>query len=217
MKYSAVIFDLDGTLVNSIEDIADSMNKVLMANNYPTHDYEAYKYFVGSGIKNMVREALPKDCNKEEEISRRFAQMISIYADHCIDKTRPYEGIIELLAELKARNIKLSVLSNKADEFTKKITYALFPEYFEYVVGLSPEIRKKPDPAGVLQLCHDLGTKPEETLYVGDTAIDMQTANNANMPSVGVLWGFRTKDELLSNNAKYILSHPLDLIPIIND
>ena len=217
MKYKAVIFDLDGTLINSIEDIADSMNTVLENNNFPTHDYEAYKYFVGSGLKNLAQAALPKTHNDEEQVNRCFESMLEVYNDNCINKTKPYDGIIELLDELISRNIKLGVLSNKTDEFTKKITYALFPDYFEFVTGISEKTPKKPDPNGVLQMSKDLGIKPEDIIYVGDSGIDMQTANNANMYAVGVLWGFRTREELVSNNAKYLLSHPLDLISILDN
>lgn len=216
MKYKAVIFDLDGTLIDSLEDIADSMNAVLENNNFPTHGYEAYKYFIGNGLKNLVYEALPENHNNEEQVNRCFDLMMDIYSENCINKTKPYNGIIELLNELVSLNIKISVLSNKTDDFTKKITRALFPDYFEFITGISEKTPKKPNPAGALQMSNDLGLKPEDIIYIGDTGIDMQTANKASMHAVGVLWGFREKEELVSTGAQNLLNHPLDLIPILN-
>lgn len=215
MKFKGVIFDLDGTLVNSLEDIGDSMNIILQENNYPTHSYETYNYFIGSGIRNLVSKALPKTHNDEKQINRCFDSMMEVYRDNCIHKTKPYDGIIELLDELSSRNMKLSVLSNKADEFTKKITYSLFPNYFKPVLGLRMEEHKKPNPLGALEISKELGINPEELLYLGDSGIDMQTANNANMNAVGVLWGFRPKEELVSNGAKHLITNPLDLIEIL--
>jgi phosphoglycolate phosphatase len=215
MKFKGIIFDLDGTLVNSIEDIADSMNTVLHANNYPTHSYEAYKYFIGSGIRNLAGKALPDTHNDEKLINSTFNSMMEVYRDNCINKTKPYDGIIEMLDELLFLDLKLSVLSNKSDEFTKKITHSLFPNYFEYVEGLSIETNKKPNPYGALEISKDLGIDPKDIIYVGDTGIDMQTANNANMYGIGVLWGFRPKEELISNGAKHIINNPLDLIEIL--
>lgn len=215
MKFKGVIFDLDGTLVNSLHDIADSMNTVLKNNNYPTHSYADHQSFIGSGIRSLVSKSLPLTHNNEKEIDRCFNAMIEIYRDNCTHKTKPYDGIIELLDHLISRDIKISVLSNKADEFTKKITQALFPNYFNPVMGLSIETLKKPNPFGALDISKTLSIKPEELIYVGDTGIDMQTAINANMYAVGVLWGYRPKEELVLNGAKYLLNNPLDLIEII--
>ncbi|MBP8793662.1 MAG: HAD family hydrolase [Lutibacter sp.] len=215
MKFKAVIFDLDGTLVNSLQDIADSMNIVLQGYNYPTHSYEEYKNFIGSGIRSLVGKSLPLAHNNEKQIDSCFNLMMEVYRDNCTCKTKPYDGITELLDNLKSRNIKLSVLSNKSDEFTKKITDALLPNYFDPVIGLSVESLKKPNPFGVVEISKKLGIEVEEIIYIGDSGIDMQTANNANMFAVGVLWGFRPKEELISNGAKYLLSNPSDLLQII--
>lgn len=215
MNFKAVIFDLDGTLVNSLQDIADSMNIVLKSYNFPTHSYKKHQSFIGSGIRSLVSKSLPVTHNNEKQIDSCFNAMIEVYRDHCTHKTKPYDGIIELLDNLKSRDIKISVLSNKADEFTKKITHALFPNYFDPVIGLSIEAHKKPNPFGAVEISKTLRLKPEEIIYIGDTGIDMQTANNANMFAIGVLWGFRPKEELILNGAKYLLSNPLDLIKII--
>lgn len=215
MKFKGVIFDLDGTLVNSLHDIADSMNIVLNNYNYPTHSYEEYQNFIGSGIRSLVSKSLPLIHTNKKQIDSCFNSMIEVYRDNCTHKTKPYDGIIELLDNLNSRGIKLSVLSNKADEFTKKITHALLPNYFHPIIGLTIEAHKKPNPFGAVEISKTLGIKPEEIIYIGDTGIDMQTANNANMFAVGVLWGFRPKEELISNGAKYFLSNPLDLIQVI--
>lgn len=215
MTYKAVIFDLDGTLVNSIEDLGDSMNMVLANHNYPTHSYETYENFIGSGIRSLVVKALPKNQRTEIQIDKRFDAMVNIYSKQCINKTKPYDGILDLLKQLQSRELKLSVLSNKADELTKKITLALFPGYFEPVLGLKLEALKKPNPLVVLDICKTLNVKPKDTIYVGDTAIDMQTAKNANMLAVGVPWGFRDKKELIENGADYILNKPQDLMHLL--
>jgi phosphoglycolate phosphatase len=215
MKFKGVIFDLDGTLVNSLEDIADAMNTVLQNLNYPTHDYDAYQYFIGSGLRNLVSKALPETHNDEKHIDRCYQLMIEEYSGNCTRKTKPYDGIVELLDHLISYNIKLSVFSNKSDELTKKITTALFSNYFEPIVGLSIEALKKPNPSEAIAISKKLGLKTEEIIFVGDSGIDIQTAANANMLAVGVSWGYRPEEELFAEGAKYVLNHPLDLIQIL--
>lgn len=215
MKFKGIIFDLDGTLVNSLEDIADAMNTVLLNLGYPGHSYEAYQYFIGSGLRNLVSKSLPESHNNEKHIDDCYRLMIEEYSSHCTDKTKPYSGIIELLDYLKAANIKLSVFSNKSDELTKKITADLFPGYFNPIVGLSIEALKKPNPSEAIAISKSLGLEPEEIIFVGDSGIDMQTAVNANMLAVGVSWGYRPEEELLATGAEHILKHPLDLIQIL--
>jgi phosphoglycolate phosphatase len=215
MKFKGVIFDLDGTLVNSLEDIADAMNSVLQDLNYPTHSYDDYQYFIGSGLRNLVSKSLPKTHNDEKSIESCYRLMIEEYRDACTHKTTSYEGIIELLDYLISNNIKMSVFSNKSDELTKKITAAMFSNYFDSAVGLTTESLKKPNPTEALVISKSMGLKPEEIIFVGDSGIDMQTATNANMFAVGVSWGYRPKEELIENGAKQVLNHPLDLIQIL--
>jgi len=215
MKFKGVIFDLDGTLVNSLEDIADAMNTVLQNLDYPTHGYDDYQYFIGSGLRNLVSKSLPETHNDETQIERCYHLMVEVYRNACTNQTKPYNGIVELLDELKSRNIKLSVFSNKADALTKEITAFLFPGYFNPIVGLSIESLKKPNPFEALKISKSLELKPEEMIFVGDSGIDMQTATNANMLAIGVLWGYRPEQELIKNGAKHILNHPLDLISIL--
>lgn len=215
MKFKGIIFDLDGTLVNSLEDISDAMNTVLTGLNYPTHTYETYQYFIGSGLRNLVSKALPATNNSDEQIEICFDCMINEYREVCTLKTKPYEDIIELLDQLVSRNIKLAVFSNKADELTKKIAAEVFPDYFEAAIGLSTEELKKPNPFEALEISKKWNFKPEEIIFIGDSDIDMQTAQNANMFPVGVSWGYRTKDELIASGAKLVINNPSELIEIL--
>lgn len=216
MKFKGVIFDLDGTLVNSLEDLADSMNTVLQQFSFPTHELPDYKHFIGNGIRNLVYKTLPQENRNEATINECYDMMIEEYRANAINKTKPYDGITGLLDELVSRNIKLAVFSNKADEFTKNIVHTLLPEWkFEAIVGFSTEAYKKPNPFVALQIGGKFGVSTEEIIYVGDSGIDMQTANNAGMFAVGALWGFRTQEELTSNGAMYLINKPLDLLKIL--
>ena len=212
MKYKGIIFDLDGTLVNSLEDISDAMNSVLKGLNFPIHNYDTYQYFIGSGLRNLVSEALPESNNSIDEIETCFESMVKGYRETCTIKTKPYDGIIELLDNLVSRNIKLAVFSNKADELTKKIVADIFPNYFSNVVGLSIESLKKPNPFEAIAISEKWNLKPEEIIFIGDSDIDMQTAVNANMFPVGVTWGYRTEEELKASGAKIVIHSTLDLI-----
>lgn len=215
MKFKGIIFDLDGTLVNSLEDISDAMNKVLTALNYPTHTYDTYQYFIGSGLRNLVSKALPATNNSDDEIESCFECMVDEYTKICTLKTKPYEGIIELLENLTSQNIKMAVFSNKADELTKKIASEIFPKQFDTAIGLSTEALKKPNPFEAIEISKKWNLKPEEILFVGDSDIDMKTAINANMFPVGVTWGYRTEDELKSSGAKAVINNASELIEIL--
>ncbi len=215
MKFKGIIFDLDGTLVNSLEDISDAMNKVLQGLNFPTHTYETYQYFIGSGLRNLVSKALPATNNSDEQIEICFECMINEYREICTLKTKPYDGIVELLENLTSQNIKMAVFSNKADELTKKIASEIFPNHFDQAVGLSTEALKKPNPFEALEIGKKWNLKPEEILFVGDSDIDMQTAVNANMFPVGVTWGYRTEEELKNSGAKLVVNTASELIEIL--
>jgi phosphoglycolate phosphatase len=215
MKYKGIIFDLDGTLVNSLEDISDAMNNVLTSLNYPTHTYDAYQYFIGSGLRNLVSKALPATNNSDDEIESCFECMITEYREICTLKTKPYTGIMALLDDLVSRDIKLAVFSNKADELTKKIASEIFPDYFNTAVGLSSETLKKPNPFEALEISKNWNLKTEEIIFIGDSDIDMLTATNANMFPLGVSWGYRTEEELIASGAQLVIHNPLDLIAIL--
>lgn len=215
MKFKGIIFDLDGTLVDSLHDISDAMNTVLESLNYPTHTYDTYQYFIGSGLRNLVSKALPSTNNSDEQIEICFESMINEYREICTSKTKPYEGILELLDNLTSQNIKLAVFSNKADELTKKIASEIFPNHFDAAVGLSTEELKKPNPFEAIEISKKWNLKPEEILFVGDSDIDMKTAVNANMFPVGVSWGYRTEEELKSSGAKLVINNASELIEIL--
>lgn len=215
MKFKGIIFDLDGTLVNSLEDISDAMNIVLKGLDYPTHTYETYQYFIGSGLRNLVSKALPATNNSDEQIEICFECMINEYREICTLKTKPYDGIVELLKNLTSQNIKMAVFSNKADELTKKIASEIFPNHFDTAVGLSTETLKKPNPFEAIEISKSWNLNTEEILFVGDSDIDMQTAINANMYPVGVTWGYRTEEELKASGAKVILNNASELIEIL--
>jgi len=216
MQFEGVLFDLDGTLVNSLDDIADSMNTVLQQHHFPVHPNEDYKLFIGNGLRNLVRTGLPEAYRTDEElVGKCLASMIELYNADCLNKTRPYAGIPELLDQLTSRGVRLAILSNKNDALTKKIAQALLLRWnFEYVVGLTTEALKKPNPAEALRISREMGIPPEKMLYAGDSGTDMLTATNAGMNAVGVLWGFRSKEELLSNGANLLAEYPGDLIQI---
>ncbi|TBN03005.1 HAD family hydrolase [Hyunsoonleella flava] len=215
MTYKAIIFDLDGTLVNSIYDIADAMNTVLKQRNYPTFDYDTYKTFVGHGVKRLIEEAIPQNHLSDTLVNACLSEMMHTYSESCTNKTKPYDGILSLLNSLHDQGVKLSVLSNKEDTLTKKVVRALLPQCLNPVLGLKEEALKKPNPKVALQICSALNVTPEETIYVGDSNVDMQTAKRANMKAVGVSWGFRDKKELVEAGADYILHKPMDLLKIL--
>ncbi|GAB7087754.1 HAD family hydrolase [Marinifilum fragile] len=208
-----VIFDLDGTLANSIEDIADSMNQVLEENNFPTHNYATYKTFVGRGIRSLVEKSLPLENRDLKELDKNFDRMMKVYDENCIVKTCLYPGIADLLDALSEKGIKISVFSNKANELTQKVVKVLLANWkLEYVLGAGGDIPRKPDPKGAILISEKMGIEPSELMYIGDSGVDMATAQNSGMHAVGVLWGFREMEELLTNGAQTILENPMDLM-----
>ncbi|MCT7516984.1 HAD family hydrolase [Aliarcobacter cryaerophilus] len=209
-----VIFDLDGTLLDSIEDIASSMNKVLESLQLPTHKIEDYKHFVGGGVDILVENALS---NQSKEIKDEVIKRFKIEYDGKLhSKTLPYDGIYELLDELKKLDINLAVLSNKPHEFTVSYVNHFFKNYnFKEIHGQKKDVPKKPDPKAALGIVKCLDSSCENTYFIGDTKIDMQTAKSANMTAIGVLWGFRDEKELRDFGADFIVSNPLEILKII--
>lgn len=208
-----IIFDLDGTLIDSLEDLADSMNTVLARAGLPVHPVDAYRHFVGDGIANLARRALPADHRGEAEVLRFRDELREEYDRRWLDKTRPYPGVPDMLAGLRARGTPVAVLSNKLHHATEHVVRVLFPDYpFASVRGSFPDIPLKPDPAGARWISQHLGIAPDRTLYVGDTDTDMKTGLAAGFSVAGVAWGFRPVRELLENGAQRILNHPSDLL-----
>ncbi len=215
MKYKAIIFDLDGTLLNSLIDIADSVNLVLEKYNLPTHSIEDYKLFIGNGIEKLVALALPENI-KKTDFEKYLSEIKSVYEKNQISKTKPYNGVIEMLKTLNNRGISLNILSNKPIEFTKMLVEHFFVDIkFDNVLGAREGIPKKPNPQAVFDIIENLQLEKCAVLYVGDTGTDMKTAENADLTSVGVLWGFRGMEELVENNANYIIDEASKIIDIV--
>ncbi|WP_372755691.1 HAD family hydrolase [Labilibaculum sp.] len=212
-----VVFDLDGTLANSIEDLADSMNAVLKEKKFPTHDYATFKTYVGRGLQSMVKNALPESSSDEATLKECFDKMMELYDKNCINKTCLYPGIPELLTALQKKGIKIAVFSNKANELTQKVVQDLLADWpLALVIGAGGDIPRKPDAKGALLISEKMGFTPEEIIYVGDSGVDMQTAHNAGMYAAGVLWGFRDMEELLENGAQTLVENPMDLLESFN-
>jgi phosphoglycolate phosphatase len=212
-----VIFDLDGTLANSIEDIADSMNRVLIENNYPTHSYATYKTFVGRGVRSLVENATPSEERNETVVEKLYQQMMEVYDENCMVKTCLYSGIKDLLNSLTEKGIQFSIFSNKANLLTQKVVKTLLCDWNPVVVlGAGGDIPRKPDPTGALLISSKMNLHPSELMYIGDSGVDMATAQNSGMLAVGVLWGFREKQELIDNGAQILLEHPMDLMTSFN-
>ena len=218
MLAAAVIFDLDGTLLDTIDDLADAMNSALARHGLPTHpDYAEHKLFVGEGVRKYITRALPADRRGDEALIQRvWKDYRAAYAQNWHNKTRPYDGVPELLVALRARGPRLAVLSNKPDDFTR-LTVELFfrPGTFEIVRGAFEDQKLKPDPGGALAIAAEMNLPPADFLYVGDTATDMQTAVAAGMFAVGALWGFRSADELLASGAKVLIACPAELVSLL--
>lgn len=212
MKQKAIIFDLDGTLIDSLEDIALCMNKVLKQLNLPTYEIDKYRDFVGGGIDTLVQKALGEYSEElKEKVKENFKK---IYDSKLYEQTKAYDGIYELLEKLQSNGFKIAVLSNKPHEFTCKYVDALFSKYkIQEVHGQKSNINKKPDPSAALNIAKALDVKCENTYFVGDTNVDMQTASNANMKSIGVLWGFRPNE--VKSLADFVVNHPLEILEIV--
>lgn len=215
MKLRAAIFDLDGTLADTLADIATTMNRVLHELGLPTHPADSYKDFVGAGVVVAAERALAReDRHLRDAVVERFKVA---YWDHLVDTSRPYDGIPELLDALDARHVVLAVLSNKPHDPTHHIVRHLFgPDRFRVVYGQRQGVPKKPDPTVALEIAGLLDVPPDACVFVGDTLIDMETARQAGMLGVGVLWGFRPREELVAHGARALLSHPLDLLDVLD-
>lgn len=209
----AVLFDLDGTLTNTLEDIADAMNRSLRLHDLPQWPLDAYRYLVGDGAKKLAERAVRERHELALSVQKEYQ---AYYEKHTRVKTQPYEGVPEMLRALQERGVPLAVFSNKPDADTKGVVSHYFPDIaFKAVRGQVEGIPVKPDPTGALMVAQQLGVAPEEVLYLGDTATDMCCARNAGMTPVGVLWGFREEAELRDSGAAHIISHPMEVVTIL--
>ncbi len=210
----AVIFDLDGTLTDTIGDLAAAVNFVLQKNGYPTHKTEEFYYFVGTGSYNLVKKASPENL-PEEKIFSMVEEFFEYYGEHYLDRTKPYDGISKMLDALKQKGIGLAVCSNKIQNMTEKVVEKFFDGIFTYTFGQNDRFPLKPDPTAPLWIAEQFGASPQEVIFVGDSGVDMKTGKNAGFTAVGVSWGFRSREELLENGADYIIDKAEELIKII--
>ncbi len=214
MKYELIIFDLDGTILDTLEDLTDSMNHALEKYGYPSRTIEEIRSFVGNGLMMLVRRAIAPETD-ETMIQTVFAELKAYYKEHCADKTKPYDGVVELLERLKKEGCRLAVVSNKADYAVQILREQYFPGIFHMTVGERENVRKKPAPDSVQAVLRELQTDKEKAVYVGDSEVDIETAENAGMQAVLVSWGFRDADFLQENGARQIADNAAALLELI--
>jgi phosphoglycolate phosphatase len=216
MRFRAVIFDLDGTLLDTLADIADAMNAALGKMGFPGHETAAYRFLTGDGIRAMAERSLPASARDAAAVEACIREFRAQYDRRWGAKTRPYPGILELLAELRRRGLEFSVLSNKLEDFTRRAVRDFLPGFtFSPVIGARPGLSPKPDPTGALFIARELRVAPSRIIYLGDTGADMQTAVRAGMFPVGALWGFRDEDELRENGAEALVARPEDFLGLL--
>lgn len=211
-----IIFDLDGTLINTIDDLGQACNYALAACGYPTHPIEDYPKLVGNGINKLIERALPEAHRNEETVLRLRKYFVPYYDEHNCDLTCPYDGIIELLQTLKEEGHTLAVASNKYQAATEKIVAHFFPGVFDVVLGERENVARKPDPQIVWDIVGSL-EDASEMLYVGDSLVDAETAKAAKIPFVACTWGFCTEEQLAIANPNYMVQHPIEILTIVED
>ena len=213
--YQNVIFDLDGTLLNTIDDLADAANWVCGNHGWPTHTVEEYKQFVGNGMTRLAQRFVPEDWRTPKRLAQVLGEFMPYYDAHKQDKTAPYPGISQLLGELKGAGVKPAVLSNKAHNLVPSILEGYFPGMFSYTQGALDGLPTKPDPTLLRRLMEEMGATKENTLFVGDSNVDIQTAKNGGLTSCGVLWGFRSREELVQEGADFLAENTDELKKLI--
>lgn len=214
MKH-AVIFDLDGTLLNTLGDLRAATNHALEVRGLPPHSMEEIRQFIGNGIRLLICRAMPEE-TPEAEIDAALDDFKAYYAAHIHDRTVPYDGIPQLLTALRKRGIQVAVLSNKIDSASQQLIEYFFPGKTDVVFGEHVGVPRKPDPTSCRMVMQQLGVQPEQVLYVGDSGTDMQTAKNAGLYAVGVTWGFRSKEVLLEYGADVLVHRPEQILQILD-
>lgn len=214
MKYQLVIFDMDGTILNTLGDLTDSMNHVLAANGYPTKPESEVRGYLGNGLRALSDLCLPAG-TPADVAQRVFEQLRDYYSDHCAIRTCAYDGIMPLIRRLKEAGVKVAVVSNKIDEAVQELCVSYFESIFDYAIGERPGMRKKPAPDPVNAVLHDMGFERGQAVYVGDTEVDIQTAKNAGMDCIAVDWGFRARDYISTLGAEYLVSDPAEIADIV--
>jgi phosphoglycolate phosphatase len=209
-KYTTVIFDMDGTLLNTLEDLQSSVNHAMRSCSFPEHSLENIRKFVGNGMERLLELAVP-DGKENPKFSQAFEAFKADYAIHCNDKTRPYDGVLELMRALKEHGIKMAIVSNKADFGVQKLLEIYFGEVVTVAIGQRENLRKKPAPDMVWEALKELGAEKEEAVYVGDSEVDLATAGNSGLPCISVAWGFRDRSFLEKEGAEIIVSSAKEL------
>ncbi len=213
----AVLFDLDGTLADSLIDLADGVNRALSQKGYPTHPVEAFKYFVGDGIPKMIERALPESDRNADRVNELKDIFLPYYSVHYADNTYAYAGCPELVNTLKQKCFIVAVVTNKDQDMANEVVTSLYGDVFDLIFGKRDGIPAKPDPTAALMAMEQLGVKPDECVFLGDSGMDVATAVNSGAVPVGELWGFRGRDELIENGAKYIINEPKELLTLIEE
>lgn len=211
MRYKLVIFDMDGTILNTLDDLADSLNAVFRRHGYPQRSLEEVRHFVGNGIRKLIERAVP-DGLPVEAVDRVHEDFLAYYQMHCADKTRPYDGIMELLETLRDSGCKTAVVSNKADSAVQELCKEYFSGLFDMAVGERSGIKRKPAPDSMELVLQMLHTKREDAVYIGDSEVDVQTAQNAGVDSIMALWGFRDRELLEQYGAKVFAGAPMECL-----
>mgnify|MGYP001444737404 CR=1 FL=1 len=217
MPHKAVLFDLDGTLLDTLSDIGAAVNRVLAGKGFPAHELDVYRYFVGDGSAMLINRALPKEKRTDDVIRTCLAAYLEDYGRNWNVMTKPYEGIPEMLDALNDRGLKMAILSNKNHELAKRCTKELLSNWnFEVVIGQRNGVPPKPDPAGALEVAKRLNLPPVDFLYMGDSGVDMKTAVASGMFPVGVLWGFRSMGELRDNGSLALINRPSEILSLLD-
>lgn len=211
MQYELIIFDLDGTILNTLEDLHGSIQHALTLSSFPTRSLEEVRSFVGNGIRRLVERSVPDSCCSEES-EQVYLDFMAHYRIHCADHTRPYEGITEVLRRLRSSGCQTAVVSNKADSAAGKLCQTYFPDLFDFVLGEREGLPGKPDPTPIHLVLKELGVSKEKAIYIGDSEVDIATAENAGIDAFYVDWGFRSAAWLKAHGADIILSSPLEIL-----
>ena len=214
MKYNTVIFDLDGTLLNTLDDLRDSLNEVLISKGYAPRTLEEVRRFVGNGVQNLIRRSVPEECS-DEIVTQIMDEFKENYKHNMQNKTRPYNGIMELLLDLYRYNYKIAIVSNKFDAAVKELARTYFGNLIPVAIGETSEIKRKPAPDSIFTAVKELGSSLSSTILVGDSETDVQTAKNAGIPCIGVTWGFRCREVLRREGADYLIDTPKELLTLI--
>lgn len=219
-RYTTVIFDCDGTILNTLDDLMDSMNYILKKHNYPTRTLSEIRNFVGNGLGKLVERSVLTGTDlkvSQEQLDTMLTELKEYYAEHNNDKTAPYEGLYELLAELKKQGYKMAVVSNKVQEGVTALNGQYFKEYFNVAIGETPNRKRKPEPDMVNAALKALNSTPEEAVYVGDSEVDLQTAKNSGLLPIAVTWGFRDEELLRELGAKHVAYKLADVMEILGE